>query len=157
MSAAQRVSPAESFTSKTLVNLTLSNGFYLSGFPPPLGGGVFFPKLKTLSLLSVGFETWEVYEYLITGCPLLEELSIRYGSPSACRWMVVTQSRAVESASVKRLTISYPFRGYCLPYAGGVFRTPSLVYLDLSGYVAGYYYVDFSSLVEARMDIRQTI
>ncbi|KAH0925798.1 hypothetical protein BRARA_E01327 [Brassica rapa] len=143
----------ESFTSNTLLKLTLSNGFFLSGLPP--NGGVFFPNLKTLSLVSVGFEPCEVYEYLITGCPLLEELFIRYASPSECSWMVVNQSIAVSSPSIKRMSISYPSRDYCEPPASEVFRTPSLVYLDYSGYVAGHYHVDFTSLVEARLDLRR--
>ncbi|CDY58942.1 BnaAnng15600D [Brassica napus] len=59
----------------------------------------------------------EVYEYLITGCPLLEELFIRYASPSECSWMVVNQSIAVSSPSIKRMSISYPSRDYCEPPA----------------------------------------
>ncbi|KAG2288936.1 hypothetical protein Bca4012_030044 [Brassica carinata] len=109
-------------------------GFFLSGLPPP-NGGVFFPNLKTFSLVSVGFEPCEVYEYLISGCPVLEELFIRYASPSECSWMVVNQSIAVSSPSIKRMSISYPSRDYWEPPASEVFRTPSLVYLDHSGYV----------------------
>ncbi|KAH0883542.1 hypothetical protein HID58_059638 [Brassica napus] len=83
-------------------------GFYLSGLPPP-NGGVFFPNLKTLSLVSVGFHPCEVYEYLISGCPLLEELFMR--------WMVVSQSIAVSSPCIKRLAVSCHFRGYWEPPA----------------------------------------
>ncbi|KAH0883535.1 hypothetical protein HID58_059631 [Brassica napus] len=144
----------ESFTSNTLVKLTLSNVFFLSGLPPP-NGGVSFPNLKTPSLVSVGFEPCEVYEYLISGCPVLEELFIRYASPSECSWMVVNQSITVSSPSIKRMSISYPSRDYWERPASEVFRTPSLVYLDHSGYVAGHYHVDFTSLVEARLDLRR--
>lgn len=119
--------------------------FFISGLPPP-NGGVFFPNLKTLSLVSVGFEPCEVYEYLISGCPVLEELFIRYASPSECSWMVVNQSIAVSSPSIKRMSISYPSRDYWEPPASEVFRTPSLVYLDHSGYVAGHYHVDLLKL-----------
>ncbi|KAF3552703.1 hypothetical protein F2Q69_00011934 [Brassica cretica] len=88
----------------------------------------------------------EVYEYLISGCPVLEELFIRYASPSECSWMVVNQSIAVSSPSIKRMSISYPSRDYWEPPASEVFRTPSLVYLDHSGYVAGHYHVDLLKL-----------
>ena len=91
----------------------------------------------------------------ITGCPVLEELFIRYASPSECSWMVVNQSIAVSSPSIKRMSISYPSRDYCEPPASEVFWTPSLVYLDYSGYVAGHYHVDFTSLVEAWLDLRR--
>ena len=99
---------------------------------------MFFPNLKTLSLVSVGFHPCEVYEYLISGCTLLEELFMR--------WMVVSQSIAVSSPCIKRLAVSCHFRGYWEPPASEVFRTPSLVYLDHSGYVAGHYHVDLLKL-----------
>lgn len=44
---------SELFTSNTLVKLTLTNEFFLVGLGPL--GGVFFPNLKSLSLVSVGF------------------------------------------------------------------------------------------------------
>lgn len=69
--------------------------------------------------------------------------------------MVANQSVAVSSPSVKRLTISYASLNYWDPPASEVFQTPSLVYFDYSGYVAGHYHVDFTSLVEARLDLRQ--
>lgn len=60
--------------------------------------------------------------------------------------MVVNQSIAVSSPSIKRMSISYPSRDYWEPPASEVFRTPSLVYLDHSGYVAGHYHVDLLKL-----------
>ena len=62
------------------------------------------------------------------------------------RWMVVSQSIAVSSPCIKRLAVSCHFRGYWEPPASEVFRTPSLVYLDHSGYVAGHYHVDLLKL-----------
>lgn len=35
-----------------------------------------------------------------------------------------------------------------------MFETPSLLFLDYSGYVQEHYTVDFSSLLEARLDLR---
>ncbi|CAH8282522.1 unnamed protein product [Eruca vesicaria subsp. sativa] len=149
----QRVSTeTDSFTGKNLVKLTLSSGFYLT---PPRGGGVFFPNLKTLSLVSVGFRDCDVYGYLISGCPVLEELFLRYGPPSDFR-MVLRHNVAVLNPSVKRLTISYPFGYYYRERPKSeVFRTPGLVYLDYSSYAAGLYQVDLSSLVEARLDLQK--
>ncbi|KAG2308579.1 hypothetical protein Bca52824_028327 [Brassica carinata] len=145
---------AESFRSNTLVKLTLSSGFCLTGLPPP-PGGLFFPNLKTLSLVLVGFRDCEVYGYLISGCPVLEELFLRYGPPSDFRWMPLRHNIAVLNPSVKRLTITYPSRCYREPPHIQVFRTPSLVYLDYSSYAAGLYHVDLSSLVEARLDLQK--
>ncbi|ESQ51492.1 hypothetical protein EUTSA_v10016490mg [Eutrema salsugineum] len=155
----------EFFTSNTLVRLTLANGFYPDVVLPP--GGVFFPALKTLSL-SVWFVYsensvkiyYEMYAFLISGCPALEELVIRYSDFSSWNYMASCPSIPVSSPSIKRLTISYHFPGdvsdtdwFRTPDTEW-FRTPSLVYLDYSGYVTGQYVVDLGSLVEARLDIR---
>ncbi|CAH2058753.1 unnamed protein product, partial [Thlaspi arvense] len=68
----------EFFLSKTLVSLALSNGCYPQGSRPP--GGVFFPALKTLSLSSVAFGSYEMYEWLLSS-PSLEEFNIRDDDP----------------------------------------------------------------------------
>nr|VDD13933.1 unnamed protein product [Brassica oleracea] len=143
----------KSFASDTLVKLTLSDGFCLAaaGHLPP-GGGVFFPKLRTLSLVSVGFGDSQAYGYLIAGCPLLEELFVHtLVPPSDSRWMVLRGNIAVVNPSVERLTVSYPFRRREPPDDCQVFRTPRLVCLDYSGYAAGLYHVDFTY----RLDLRK--
>ncbi|KAL0711473.1 hypothetical protein Bca4012_018451 [Brassica carinata] len=145
---------SEFFTSNTLAKLTLSNEFYLDGLGPL--GGLFFPKLKSLSLLSVGFwdDTSTTYEYLISGCPVLDELLLSYGELYAGNGFGFIHSIEVLNPAVKRLTISYHFHGYVEPPISEVFRTPSLVYLDYSSYVTRKYTVELDSLVEARLDLR---
>ncbi|KAL1205219.1 F-box/LRR-repeat protein [Cardamine amara subsp. amara] len=139
----------EFFTSNTLVKLTICDGFYPDGRLPP--GGVFFPALKTLSLVEVAFSCPQMYMDFISGCPVLEELSQHndddtYPPP----WNGV-----VSNPSIKRLTIHHNgpnHREEC--HHGCWLLTPSLVYLDYSSYVAKQYDVDFGSLEEARLDLR---
>ncbi|CAN6808406.1 unnamed protein product, partial [Brassica oleracea] len=115
---------SELFTSNTLVKLTLTNEFFLVGLGPL--GGVFFPNLKSLSLVSVGFWDTTTYEYLISGCPLLDELLLSYGHPSACNGFGFIPSIQVSNPAIK----------------------------IKRGAVARKYTVDLGSLVEARLDIR---
>ncbi|KAL0674781.1 hypothetical protein Bca4012_002762 [Brassica carinata] len=89
-------------------------------------GGVFFPNLKSLSLVSVGFWDTTTYEYLISGCPLLDELLLSYGHPSACNGFGFIPSIQVSNHAIK----------------------------IKRGAVARKYTVDLGSLVEARLDIR---
>ncbi|KAF3558337.1 hypothetical protein F2Q69_00016787 [Brassica cretica] len=139
----------EFFTSNTLVDLTICDGFYPDGRLPP-AGGVFFPALKRLSLFSVAFADCAMYDDLVLGCPVLEELFLHYpddNNPPA--W-----TGDVSSSSIERLTIIHHYPDYREAYEFVSFTTPSLLYLDYSGYVADQYDVDFDSLVEARLDIR---
>lgn len=139
----------EFFTSNTLVDLTICDGFYPDGRLPP-AGGVFFPALKRLSLFSVAFADCAMYDDLVLGCPVLEELFLHYpddNNPPA--W-----TGDVSSSSIERLTIIHHYPDYREAYEFVSFATPSLLYLDYSGYVADQYDVDFDSLVEARLDIR---
>lgn len=136
----------EFFTSNTLVDLTITGGFSPDGLLPP--GGVFFPKLKTLSLVRMAFTDSDVYELFISGCPLLEEfLLLNDEYPPV--WNAL-----VSSPSIKRLTIVHHFPKYREAHDGCWFWTPNLVYLDYSSYVADRYEVDLGSLVEARLDLR---
>ncbi|KAF2582000.1 hypothetical protein F2Q68_00001983, partial [Brassica cretica] len=88
--------------------------------------GVFFPNLKSLSLVSVGFWDTTTYEYLISGCPLLDELLLSYGHPSACNGFGFIPSIQVSNPAIK----------------------------IKRGAVARKYTVDLGLLVEARLDIR---
>ncbi|CAA0396640.1 unnamed protein product [Arabidopsis thaliana] len=128
------------FTSNTLVKLTISDGLYPGGHLLPFGG-VFFPALKTLTLVSVCFTSVEMINFFIHGCPALEELFL-------CVWM-----QYMSSPNVKRVTITSDFDDD-IQRPSMVLKTPSLVYLDYSSYVAGNYYVVLDSLVEARLDLR---
>ncbi|CAA7038040.1 unnamed protein product [Microthlaspi erraticum] len=148
----------EFFTSNTLVNLTLalSVTFRTDGYIPH--SVVFFPKLKTLSLVLVGLAGSEVYEYLISGSPVLEELFIHYDADRSSAMMneevFFNPSTIVSSLTVKRLAISYGFPGDHEVPNTVWFKTPSLLYLDYSGYATDQYHADFGSLVEAKLDLR---
>ncbi|KAH0930032.1 hypothetical protein HID58_015759 [Brassica napus] len=147
----KHVIETKSFRSNTLVKLTLSNEFVLDGHFLPPRGVMLFPKLKTLSLLSVVSKNYEVYEYLISACPVLEELILLVG---AFPWLKFSHSITVSNPSVKRLTISYPYRCYRKNPDIQMFQTPSLVYLDYSSsFVEVQYHVGFSLVVEARLDL----
>ncbi|KAF2579896.1 hypothetical protein F2Q68_00001984 [Brassica cretica] len=115
------------FTSNTLVQLTLYGGFCFDGTLTPPRGGVFFPNLKTLNLVSVWFWDDNMFEFLISGCPLLDVLLLHYGASDG---LGLSSSIGVSNPSLKRLTVSYHF----LSPDVELFRTPSLVYFDYSGY-----------------------
>ncbi|XP_010445103.2 PREDICTED: F-box protein At4g27050-like [Camelina sativa] len=127
------------FTSNTLVKLTISEGFHPQGSLPL--DGLFFPALKTLTLLSVSFTTLDMHKFFIHGCPALEEIFIDV-------WMLY-----LSSPNVKRVTITSDFDDK-FHLRSIKLETPSLLYLDYSSYVAGVHYVVLDSLVEARLDIR---
>ncbi|XP_020891333.1 putative F-box protein At1g64540 [Arabidopsis lyrata subsp. lyrata] len=134
----------------TLVKLTLSDRIYLQGRVPH-AGSVFFPALKTLSLGSV-VANKDMYEWLISGCPVLEDLFIRDGCDDPPTW-----KRSVFSESVKRLTVYFHHPMSVRAYEDNVwFKTPRLEFLDYSAFVSqGYTIVDrMASLVEARLDLR---
>ncbi|KAG7637913.1 Leucine-rich repeat 2 [Arabidopsis thaliana x Arabidopsis arenosa] len=133
----------EFFTSNTLVELTITGGFSPDGLLPP--GGVFFPKLKTLSLVLMTFVDSDMYELFISGCPLLEEFLLRNDEIE----IPPVWNALVSSPSIKRLTIVHHFPNYREAHDGCWFRTPNLVYLDYSSYVPDWYEVDLGSLVEA--------
>ncbi|KAG7599742.1 FBD domain [Arabidopsis suecica] len=132
-------------TSNTLVKLTLSARCFVEV------DCVFFPALKSLSLISVRCDHPN-YLRLIDGCPVLEELYMRDGDYPMLQQTCGTN---VESASIKRLVIftHNPDDTQChqLIY----FETPSLVYLDYSSYVSEQYQiVDLDLLVKARLSLR---
>ncbi|KAG7597895.1 F-box domain [Arabidopsis suecica] len=138
----------EFFTSNTLVELTISGALYPDGILPP--GGVFFPVLKRLSLVSVAFADCDMYEDLVSGCPVLEELFLYYADVNqAPAW-----NGNVFSPSIKRLTINHDYPDYPEVHSEIWFDTPSLVYLDYSGHVSRCYTAELGSLVEARLNLQ---
>lgn len=136
------------FFSRTLVKLTLSNGCYYQTKLP--SGGVLFPSLKTLSLVLVCFPAnapVDLYECLLAS-PLLEEFNICDDHPHRAGWV-----KQVSGSSIRRMSIFY--RSHNIKdHSCFVIKTPNLVYLDYSSYVAEDYVVQFDSLVEARLDLR---
>ncbi|EOA28345.1 hypothetical protein CARUB_v10024550mg [Capsella rubella] len=140
----------EFFTSKKLVELTICGWFFRRGRLPR--EGVFFPALKSLSLVSVEFKDDYMYQHFINGCPVLEELFLHYYNPNrSLAWNGV-----VSSPSIKRLNIYHrlPDQYHEMAEKVCVFQTPNLVYLEYSSYVKEEYEVYLPSLEEARLDIR---
>ncbi|CAH2060094.1 unnamed protein product [Thlaspi arvense] len=67
-----------------------------------------FPSLKTLSIVSMMFPDFETYQYLINGCPVLEDLSLHFHEKTfPPNW-----SGGVLCPSVKRMNIYHYFPSY---------------------------------------------
>ncbi|CAH2060090.1 unnamed protein product [Thlaspi arvense] len=102
--------PTQFFTSNTLVKLTISKGFYSSDrcLADDSSGRRkrrIFPSLKTLSIVSMMFPDFETYQYLINGCPVLEDLSLHFHEKTfPPNW-----SGGVLCPSVKRMNIYHYF------------------------------------------------
>ncbi|KAG7548165.1 F-box domain [Arabidopsis suecica] len=138
------------FSSNTLVKLTLSSYRTFLRGNVPVEGTVFFPALKTLSLGAVAANP-ALYNWLISGCPVLEELFIRDFGDYRPTW-----TRSVVSASIKRLTIFFHFPRNTDPYQDNAeIKTPNLEFLDYSALLSDGSNVDYlDSLAEARLDLR---
>ncbi|XP_010469325.1 PREDICTED: F-box/LRR-repeat protein At3g59210 [Camelina sativa] len=138
--------PSKVFASKTLVRLKIGP----KDGPRIKLRNVCLPKLKTLNLDSVVFEESEIgFAKLLSGCPLLEELSLL--NLASDHW----DSCSVSSKILKRLTLC------CAHYPGNPksvsFDTPNVVYFEYSDNIAlKYPKVNFDSLVEASICIRMT-
>ncbi|XP_018459995.1 F-box/LRR-repeat protein At3g59210 [Raphanus sativus] len=138
--------PSKVFASKTLVRLKIGP----EDGPIVKLRNVCLPQLKTLSLDSVVFVEGEIgFAKLLSGCPVLEELSfcnLEWGYWGSC---------SVASKILKRLTL---YCAHCDDNPKRVsFDTPNLVYFKYSDNLAQKYpKVNFDSLVEASIDIRMT-
>ncbi|XP_024006267.1 F-box/LRR-repeat protein At1g48400 isoform X1 [Eutrema salsugineum] len=132
-------------TSNTLVKLTLCHRFILAA------EDVFFPALKSLSLLSVDFG-YDKYCQLLDGCPVLEELFVT-DDDSYQHWPCC--GAYVESASIKRLVAFVHLPDAREHYDCMLFDAPSLVYLDYSTHVFGNHeFRGLDLLVEARLNLK---
>ncbi|CAN7052396.1 unnamed protein product [Brassica rapa subsp. trilocularis] len=138
--------PSKVFVSKTLVRLKIGP----EDGPKVKLRNVCLPKLKTLILDSVVFVEGEIgFAKLLSGCPVLEELSLcnlEWGYWGSCY---------VASKILKRLTLSC---AHCDDNPKSVsFDTPNVVYFKYSDNIAQKYpKLNFDSLVEASIDIRMT-
>ncbi|KAL0769548.1 hypothetical protein Bca101_034698 [Brassica carinata] len=144
-------------TSNTLVKLTLSREYCLEV------DRVYFPALKSLSLLTVGGLDYNNYRRLIKGCPVLEELFITDIGADAVDPYPPCCTASVKSASIKRLVVSVD-----MPYGGprnehsfrdlhyqSYVKAPSLVYLDYSSHVfMNYRFLDLDSLLQVRLNLK---
>ncbi|KAF2579525.1 hypothetical protein F2Q68_00003625 [Brassica cretica] len=134
--------PCELFTSKTLVKLTLGTQVQCD-----IPSYVSLPSLKILIIETIFFESKDLSDVLIAGCPVLEELFVRHEEMEAHPYYI--SSRTIEKLSVQ-------YRGCDVYYESGLsFDAPSLVSFDYSDHALYEYTpVNFGSLVEARVDIR---
>lgn len=138
--------PSKVFASKTLVRLKIGP----EDGPKVRLRNFCLPRLKTLSLDSVVFVEGEIgFAKLLSGCPVLEELSLRN-----LEWDY-WGSCYVASKILKRLTLCC---AHCDDNPKSVsFDTPNVVYLKYSDNIAQKYpKVNFDSLVNASIDIRMT-
>ncbi|XP_010479194.1 PREDICTED: F-box/LRR-repeat protein At1g48400-like isoform X1 [Camelina sativa] len=132
-------------TSKTLVKLTLSGECSLDV------ERVFFPALKSLSLLSVLGLDCPNYCRLLDACPVLEDLFIT----DADHWYLPCCGVFVESPTIKRLVVFVNLPDAKEYHSTVFFKASRLVYLDYSSYVSKQYeFVDFDLLVEARLSLK---
>ncbi|KAL7129564.1 hypothetical protein ABFS83_13G075800 [Erythranthe nasuta] len=120
VSSRQIALPRCLFTCETLVDLTLDSCGVV-----PLSGAVRLPRLKKLDLWYLDYETHESLPRLISGCPVLEELSIIfYGDIVYCN---------VSSPTIKGF-----FLKFTSEYCGGPDRleinTPALEYIEINDY-----------------------
>ncbi|CAA7053297.1 unnamed protein product [Microthlaspi erraticum] len=144
-------------TSKTLVKLTLSGGYFFEV------ERVFFPALKSLSILSAFRLDYPNYSRLLDGCPVLEELFIRDAHHPdysqrlnhGCLEELSISAEWVNSASIKRLVVFVNFPDDKDYHNFTYFEAPSLEYLEYSSHVfQDYLCAGLDSLVEARLDLR---
>ncbi|XP_012848355.1 PREDICTED: putative FBD-associated F-box protein At5g56440 [Erythranthe guttata] len=89
------------FTCETLVDLKLDS----CGVIPNGGaaGALFLPRLKKLHLIRLRYEAEESLPHLLSGCPMLEELTV-------CLF-VSSYPRKISSPTIKRLAISLHLDG----------------------------------------------
>ncbi|KAL8032158.1 hypothetical protein ABFX02_13G076700 [Erythranthe guttata] len=121
------------FTCETLVDLKLDS----CGVIPNGGaaGALFLPRLKKLHLIRLQYEAEESLPHLLSGCPMLEELTV-------CLF-VNSYPRKISSPTIKRLAISLHLDGTAsrnqLDYDRRLeIDTPALVYLKLFAFSIPY-------------------
>ncbi|KAJ4896977.1 F-box family protein [Raphanus sativus] len=131
----------ELLTSKTLVKLRLGTQVY-----GELPSHVLLPSLKILIIETIFFESKDLSDVLVAGCPVLEELFVRHEEMEAHPYYI-------SSRTIKKLSVQYSGRE---DYESGLsLDAPSLVSFDYSDHALYEYTpVNFGSLVEARLDIR---
>ncbi|KAL7129261.1 hypothetical protein ABFS83_13G053600 [Erythranthe nasuta] len=108
------------FTCKTLVSMRLRS----CGVIPVRRGAVCLPHLKKLHLIYVRFEADESLIHLISGCPVLAELSIKLSHG--------TVYRNVSSPTIKRLMLNFRSHGNGGRSDRLEINTPALEYLKIS-------------------------
>ncbi|GFP92967.1 F-box protein at4g22280, partial [Phtheirospermum japonicum] len=69
-------------------------------------GDVFLPNLKNLCLYYIDYDVNEALPHLLSGCPVLEELTIDRTSYRELGCLDIS------SPTIKRLTVNFPFHSY---------------------------------------------
>ncbi|EYU45037.1 hypothetical protein MIMGU_mgv1a007811mg [Erythranthe guttata] len=108
------------FTCKTLVSMRLRS----CGVIPVRRGAVCLPHLTKLHLIYVHFEADESLIHLISGCPVLAELSIQLSHG--------TVYRNISSPTIKRLMLNFRSHGNGGRSDRLEINTPALEYLKIS-------------------------
>ncbi|KAD6454001.1 hypothetical protein E3N88_08707 [Mikania micrantha] len=140
------VLPSLMFCSQTLTSLKVEMNCVLE-FPTT----IYLPYLKTLHLSLVTFVNDGSTQKLLSGCPVLEELTL-----VDCEWLNL-KNITISSPTLKRLTIDN------LPYFGPPdgpkdckikIYTSNLVYLKYTGYPSNDIFMcDVSSLIKAYISV----
>ncbi|KAF3611003.1 hypothetical protein DY000_02045213 [Brassica cretica] len=99
--------PLNLYTSKTLVSLKLT----YSGVEDP--GLVYMPCLKSMTLVKALFRDDASLERLVSGCPVLEELTLVRDMHSNFEGKVVSFIMRVRSGSLKRFRVPLWYGEYC--------------------------------------------
>ncbi|XVF87719.1 hypothetical protein PTKIN_Ptkin18bG0143300 [Pterospermum kingtungense] len=136
--------PATLFTSEKLVKLVLNDN---SDFVMTIPAKVCFPSLKTLHLINVDYIDDDSFQRLLSGCLVLEELSI------SAMWQNVIEI-TISIPSLKTLTIAASFCDYGTHhvYLDFVIDAASIVDIKLVDFVAeSCSLLNLQSLVNAHL------
>ena len=135
--------PSSLYTCKTVVVLELRGGIFLD--PPP---AFQFPSLKILRLSKIIYGSMNSILTLISGCPVLEDLSV----------VRVTTNRVVSFKikvhTLKRLHIGFKSYKPEPPDYNLEIHTPALEYFRFSGHLRNIvFHEKLAHLIEARVNI----
>ncbi|CAA7029719.1 unnamed protein product [Microthlaspi erraticum] len=151
--------PRSVYVNNTLVKLTLGTERGL-GVPPYVD--VDLPLLKSLSLYTVWYTTFDLCEEMLLGCPQLEELYIQHlfvPDGKSRFWCLEPPPVHIVHNNIKKLTVHY--REHVSTSRRLVLCTPNLIFLDYSDYLTCSY-PDwgtlsspnaFKALLEARLNL----
>ncbi|CAN6898113.1 unnamed protein product [Brassica oleracea] len=143
--AKSNILPSNLFTCKSLVILKLVGEILLD-----VPRVVSLPSLKTLKLQSVRYFDEETFQWLLSNCPILEDLEVDlrdYDDESAGKLTVVFPS-------LQSLSLYIP---YCQDIDGFVIETPNLKYFKLMDHSISDHYClieKMPCLIEAYLEVK---
>ena len=134
--------PSSLYTCKTVVVLELRGGILLN--PPP---SFQFPSLKILRLSEIKYGSISSISTLISGCPVLEDLSV----VRVCTDVIGFK---IKVHTLKRLHIGFKSYKPEPPDYNLEIHTPALEYFRFSGHLRNIvFHEKLAHLIEARVDI----